>query len=285
VPGFDPFVHPGGVSPNNGAGQRAEQALLADHSRSNSEIARELGTNANTVMAARLRLAAAGLVPPVPDPPMLRAERELRAGPARSDALIAEAAGVNYTTVARVRHRLEAAGEIQPATQRARRPAPMRNAALRPQARDRAAKWLRANPARTDKLLGRLARCSPGTVQHVRHDLETAGEIEPVPVHLRASKPPEPPWTPQPRSAGAGPPRPDLSDGFCAKMGTSWWSSPSREHRELALHLCELCPVLETCRDWALKLPDAGTAIYGGMTAKMRQAIRRAVRKQERLAS
>jgi DNA-binding transcriptional regulator YhcF (GntR family) len=271
------------VSANPGAGQRAEKALLANPGRSNSDIAAEVNANFNTVIAVRRRLAAAGLVPPMREQPMIRAARELRADPARSDSLISELAGVNERTIARVRHQLEAEGQIPPAPQRVRVPRPMKNAALRPQARERAATWLKANPARTDQLLGRLARCSPGTVMHVRRELEQAGEIERVPVHLRAAGPPGPAWKrPEPAETAARPPRPDLSAGFCSKLRTGWWASDYSEHRELALHLCELCPLLDTCREWALKLPDQDRVIYGGLTLKERQVIRRSQRKGRR---
>ena len=73
------------MSPNPGAGERAEAALLADPRRSNNEIAAEVDANVNPVIASAGAWPWLALYRPMPEQPMIRAGRELRSDPARSD--------------------------------------------------------------------------------------------------------------------------------------------------------------------------------------------------------
>lgn len=48
-----------------------------------------------------------------------------------------------------------------------------------------------------------------------------------------------------------------------------WWFSESQELTEAAVHICESCPVLDECRQWAFTSGD-NHAVLGGMTAQER---------------
>jgi len=115
--------------------------------------------------------------------PRDRVTGELLAGPERSDRAIAAAAGCSRDRVARVRRVLERAGEIphvEPGRRTGRpRPRPLRRS------RDRAVRVLVANPFRSDVLLARAARVSVTTVCEARHELESSGQIPPVPASRR----------------------------------------------------------------------------------------------------
>jgi hypothetical protein len=67
------------------------------------------------------------------------------------------------------------------------------------------------------------------------------------------------------------PPQPiELTRGLCASGSwpSSWWTdSKDLKEREKARELCQICPVIETCRDYAVQLPTGWcVSIYAGLT-------------------
>lgn len=75
----------------------------------------------------------------------------------------------------------------------------------------------------------------------------------------------------------AQPALPDLSDGLCvgSENAEDWHADMHRNFhdRERARAVCLQCPVLETCRDYALADPEVqGT--WGGLTEGERARIR-----------
>ncbi len=123
---------------NPGAGQRAEQALLADPARGNLAIASEAGCGRVTVQRVRKRLESGGQIPVIhvpgrpwspwkPHQARQRAAAELRKDPIRSDYVIAQAAQVSPDTVATTRRILVSMYQIGdvPVSQRERRPMPL----------------------------------------------------------------------------------------------------------------------------------------------------------------
>jgi hypothetical protein len=45
--------------------------------------------------------------------------------------------------------------------------------------------------------------------------------------------------------------------------------------RARAIHICQRCPVRPACMLWALSLPISDTAVWGGMSAAQRLALKR----------
>jgi hypothetical protein len=72
------------------------------------------------------------------------------------------------------------------------------------------------------------------------------------------------------------PPAPDLSRGLCQPPAPLWWTSGARAEREAAARICQSCPVLVPCGQWALSLPDADPGVYAGMTQAGRRRRRAA---------
>jgi len=68
---------------------------------------------------------------------------------------------------------------------------------------------------------------------------------------------------------------PLLQSGICAS-----WPDPDVWHRtgsrDLALALCQRCPVLAPCAAWATTAPPDDPAVIGGTTPAQRSAVRRA---------
>jgi hypothetical protein len=99
--------------PRTGAGERAAQALLREHTRPNTWIAREARCDPGTVatMRQRLGLPWAGKRPVGSSNPGAgqRALAELRANPSRTLREVAQAAGCAHPTVLRSRRVLERA--------------------------------------------------------------------------------------------------------------------------------------------------------------------------------
>lgn len=54
-----------------------------------------------------------------------------------------------------------------------------------------------------------------------------------------------------------------------------WWVSGRPAECEAAAAVCGYCPVLASCRRWALSLPDSDRAVYAGMTPRERRQARR----------
>lgn len=74
-------------------------------------------------------------------------------------------------------------------------------------------------------------------------------------------------------------PVPNLDNGLCRGMPTSWWfpdAAPSPEQRQRsarAIELCEQCPELKRCLDFALKYPSV-QGIWGGTFPRQRRRMR-----------
>jgi transcription factor WhiB len=85
-----------------------------------------------------------------------------------------------------------------------------------PGARQRAEGELRADPARSNYVIARRARCTPQRVGIWRRELEAAGVIEAVPVASRTAKP-----RPQRIPSGRRGPRPCRTREAIAALGTS----------------------------------------------------------------
>jgi len=96
--------------------RRVMAALLRDHRRPNTAVAREAGVADTTVAAVRRELTAAALIEPWkpgPGPERQRVIEALLANPRRSVTEVAFDVSVGRTTAWRVRHELEAAGAIE----------------------------------------------------------------------------------------------------------------------------------------------------------------------------
>jgi Transcription factor WhiB len=130
----------------------------------------------------------------------------------------------------------------------------------------RARALLLADPSAAARDVAALAGCNRQTVHRARRRLEAAGLIP-----ERASRPP-PAWRvqqlpamPEQLASGScvGHPEPDL------------WTSSDPTKRAQAKRVCWACPCRAACLRWALSLPASDKAIYGGMSAHQRVAIRR----------
>jgi Transcription factor WhiB/Homeodomain-like domain len=124
---------------------------------------------------------------------------------------------------------------------------------------------LLADPGRTSREIAALAGCTRQTVHRMRHRLEAAGLIP-----ERASRPP-PAW----RAPALPVMPPELADGLCTRHPEpDLWSSREPSDRAVALRVCRACPVQAICAAWSLALPVSDTAVWGGLTAWQRRAIR-----------
>jgi WhiB family transcriptional regulator, redox-sensing transcriptional regulator len=76
----------------------------------------------------------------------------------------------------------------------------------------------------------------------------------------------------------ARPPLPDLSEGLCVGSETAddWHADMHRDlpSREKARVICQQCPVINECREYALSDP-AVLGTWGGLTEAERWHIRR----------
>lgn len=76
---------------------------------------------------------------------------------------------------------------------------------------------------------------------------------------------------------------PDLSRGRCATAPPGLrhlWTSRYAAERHAAKLICLACPVLDACREWAVKLPVKDYGIYGGMEWADRVRAKRGGREQ-----
>ena len=74
------------------------------------------------------------------------------------------------------------------------------------------------------------------------------------------------------------PPMPaSLAEGLCAsgRYSRDLWSSHSARDRQLAIRICERCPVQRACAGWSLALPDTDRSVWGGLTVAARVRLRR----------
>jgi transcription factor WhiB len=86
---------------------------------------------------------------------------------------------------------------------------------------------------------------------------------------MSTRQPARPPSAPHPQRA------PSLTRGICAS-----WPDPDTWHRtgsrQLAVALCQRCPVLQPCAAWAATVPADDPAVIGGTTPADRLRLRRA---------
>jgi hypothetical protein len=84
-------------------------------------------------------------------------------------------------------------------------------------------------------------------------------------------QPARPPAAPYPQR------QPPLAAGICAHHSDpDIWHRTSSGSRQLALALCQRCPVLDPCRAWACTAPATDAAVIGGLTPADRAQLRRA---------
>lgn len=231
--------------------------------------------------------------------PAARARAELRRAPARSDRLIAQSADCAPSTVYKQRRQLEQAGEIPHLT--VRRQIPQRHPsrtrevigrlgldATARQVADEAGVTWHAARAMLAKLRAQAVPCKGCGTLYVPRELPGGGL--PSPYCSKRCK-----WTAgnararsrhHPANEGSDAeaelhrvyrgvaPMPDLSRGYCTTCNTGkrhLWTSGHPADLEAAAHMCNsVCPVLETCREWALTLPDHDYAVYGGLSWSQR---------------
>ncbi len=74
---------------------------------------------------------------------------------------------------------------------------------------------------------------------------------------------------------GEIPPFFDHPDRACAGKDTNLWF-PEADSRTAAraAKICRTCPLVDTCRDWALKQPPQLCGVWGGLTEHDRRDIR-----------
>jgi hypothetical protein len=80
-----------------------------------------------------------------------------------------------------------------------------------------------------------------------------------------------------------------LRHGLCATGGhpPDLWVSDRPADREQAVAICQRCPVLSSCRSWALSMRpvDDQVGVYGAMTTVEREAVRRERQRAMRAAA
>ncbi|MQA06904.1 MAG: hypothetical protein GEV07_30835 [Streptosporangiales bacterium] len=55
-----------------------------------------------------------------------------------------------------------------------------------------------------------------------------------------------------------------------------WFPEKGQRSSAVAKRLCETCPLMQVCRDWALAHPDkAEFGVWGGLTEHERRALHR----------
>jgi hypothetical protein len=170
---------------------------------------------------------------------------------------------------------------------------------------------LMRDPARSNRLIARAARCDSCTVQRARKGLEAAGTI-PLTSGVRVVRPNgrRPPLarnaiallgtsaTPRQvadlahisiqaawralRDVRAGQPPPHLARGLCATVPEpqrGWWASPDTAEQDAARRLClSACDALNECIAWSLTRPEHPNRVYGGFTPPQLARLRRAAR-------
>jgi WhiB family redox-sensing transcriptional regulator len=142
-------------------------------------------------------------------------------------------------------------------------------ASLSPGPCDRARIVLLDDPTFTDAEVALRARCTRGQAARVRKQLTGYGI-------LPASNWPRPAF---PHFRGIGHQPRALRLGSCVGHGRpELWTGPATPADcELARRICGGCPVLDTCREWSLGLPQDDLALWGGWTAsdRNRERLRR----------
>jgi hypothetical protein len=80
-----------------------------------------------------------------------------------------------------------------------------------------------------------------------------------------------------------------LSSGLCGSHPhPEWWTADpgQRKERAAAIEVCQRCPLMQRCRDWAVTaLPFADIATYGGLAYTERRKLAKAARAAARLAA
>lgn len=66
-----------------------------------------------------------------------------------------------------------------------------------------------------------------------------------------------------------------IRDGLCAQTDPEVFFPEKSEPAAPAKKVCRRCPVLRSCRDYALDRPEL-VGVWGGMTAKERERARAA---------
>jgi len=162
---------------------------------------------------------------------------------------------------------------------------PSRSPSLCPSPGERACLELVRNHYRSDGAIAQAARCSVYTVTRTRHLLEDEGVIGYIEASDRAARTRTPCADPLP-FIPAIPPRPAaLSNGTCVSHPTPqlWEATRNPSRRAQALELCQACPALQPCREWALSLSpllDRQIGILGGLLVADRDRLRKARRQQ-----
>jgi hypothetical protein len=235
-------------------------------------------------------------------PATRRAAQQLITDPRKSDLALAEIARTSSTTIASVRARLEAVGVIERVKPADRTPRP------RPQRQDSPAALAIAAGARTPRQVADAAGISLQAAWRALrklnpplHDAAAAADALSVSASACCERCHAPfTFTPRPnrpprrwcgpdcrrpvRDPSAHHPPPitelppfDFSKGLCTHVPPSqatWWTSDNVFLREAARELCLACPLLVPCAEWSMHLPRRDTAIYGGMGAPERRALR-----------
>lgn len=209
------------------------------------------------------------------------------------DSYVAKLAGCSVTTARRARLELERAGVIphrEPdLSEDAWRPGRTWHARKRQglSAWQRACLELEADPEGSDGLLAERAGCGRTAVSEARQQLEREGVIPVIPAERRRRREVlirehlE-------RLIRDTAPMPDLAAGLCAsgRYDPDLWTPGTPAQRAEAIRICQRCPVMQPCRDWAvanLMTPDKSIVI-GGLSSNARVTLRRQ-REREQLAA
>jgi len=72
-----------------------------------------------------------------------------------------------------------------------------------------------------------------------------------------------------------------LTRGSCRSHPYPLWTSDGQAQREAARRICARCPVQPACLTYSLTLPATDSAIWAGLDARERAALRRSRRTRQ----
>jgi hypothetical protein len=70
-------------------------------------------------------------------------------------------------------------------------------------------------------------------------------------------------------------PGPALTDPACRHHDPEIWFKSGREQRAVAIAICDTCPALIDCRDWAMKSKTPLVGVWGGTVETDRESSKR----------
>ena len=68
--------------------------------------------------------------------------------------------------------------------------------------------------------------------------------------------------------------QPEMPDALCAQMDSELWFPAKGGETDTVKRICQRCPHLTQCRDWAVSQPGL-EGIWGGLSYVERQIVRR----------